>query len=152
MNSLSLSPSIQALMGEGDICIFYSLVCYIWQEHNWHIMGSQKIFVEGILVIKCLRLYAPNAWGLGSIPGHGYQAMKITSVQFSSVTQSCPTLCNPMDCSLSDSSIHGIFQAGVLEWGAIAFSRGSSQPRNEPGSPSLQADALLSEPPGRNRR
>ena len=36
--------------------------------------------------------------------------------------QSCPTLCDPMDCSLPDSSIHGIFQARVLEWGAIAFS------------------------------
>ena len=40
----------------------------------------------------------------------------------SEVTQSCPTLCNPMDCSLPGSSIHGIFQARVLEWGAIAFS------------------------------
>ena len=37
----------------------------------------------------------------------------------SEVTQSCPTLCDPMDCSLSGSSIHGIFQARVLEWGAI---------------------------------
>ena len=36
--------------------------------------------------------------------------------------QSCPTLCDPMDCSLSGSSLHGIFQARVLEWGAIAFS------------------------------
>ena len=40
----------------------------------------------------------------------------------SEVTQSCPTLSDPMDCSLPGSSIHGIFQAGVLEWGAIAFS------------------------------
>ena len=38
--------------------------------------------------------------------------------------QSCPTLSNPMDCSLPGSSIHGIFQARVLEWGAIAFSKG----------------------------
>ena len=38
------------------------------------------------------------------------------------VAQSCPTLSDPMDCSLSGSSIHGIFQARVLEWGAIAFS------------------------------
>ena len=36
--------------------------------------------------------------------------------------QSCPTLCDPMDCSLPGSSIHGIFQARVLEWVAIAFS------------------------------
>ena len=41
---------------------------------------------------------------------------------FSSVTQSCPTLSDPMDCSLPGSSIHGIFWARVLEWGAIAFS------------------------------
>ena len=37
--------------------------------------------------------------------------------------QSCPTLCNPMDCSLPGFYIHGIFQATVLEWGAIAFSK-----------------------------
>ena len=47
-----------------------------------------------------------------------------------SVTQSCPTLCNPMDCSLPGSSVHGIFQARMLEWIAIPFSRGSSQPRD----------------------
>ena len=40
----------------------------------------------------------------------------------SEVSQSCPTLRNPMDCSLPGSSVHGIFQARVLEWGAIAFS------------------------------
>ena len=46
------------------------------------------------------------------------------------VSQSCPTLCNSMDCSLPGSSVHRIFQARVLEWGAISFSRGSSQPRD----------------------
>ena len=47
--------------------------------------------------------------------------MKVKSE--SKVAQSCPTLSNPMDCSLPGSSVHGIFQARVLEWGAIAFSR-----------------------------
>ena len=47
----------------------------------------------------------------------------------SEVAQSCLTLCDPTDCSLSGSSVHGIFQARVLEWIAISFSRGSSQPR-----------------------
>ena len=42
------------------------------------------------------------------------------------VTQLCLTLSDPMDCSLPGSSIHGIFQASVLEWGAIAFSIGIS--------------------------
>ena len=45
--------------------------------------------------------------------------------------QSCPTLCDPMDCSLPVSSVLGIFQARVLEWIAISFSRGSSQPRDQ---------------------
>ena len=48
------------------------------------------------------------------------QCMKVKSE--SEVAQSCLTLCDPMDCSLPGSSVHGIFQARVLEWGAIAFS------------------------------
>ena len=48
------------------------------------------------------------------------QCMKVKSE--SEVAQSCPTLSDPMECSLPGSSIHGIFQARVLEWGAIAFS------------------------------
>ena len=48
------------------------------------------------------------------------QCMKVKSE--SEVAQSCPTLSDPMDCSLPGSSGHGIFQARVLEWGSIAFS------------------------------
>jgi len=48
------------------------------------------------------------------------QCMKVKSE--SEVAQSCPTLSDPMDCSPPGSSVHGIFQARVLEWGAIAFS------------------------------
>ena len=47
----------------------------------------------------------------------------------SEVAQSWLTLCDPMDCSLPGSSVHGIFQARILEWIAISFSRGSSWPR-----------------------
>ena len=46
------------------------------------------------------------------------------------VAQSCPTLCDPMDCSTPGSSVHEIFQARILEWVAISFSRGSSQPKD----------------------
>ena len=46
------------------------------------------------------------------------------------VAQSCPTLCNPMDCNLPGSSIHGILQARILEWVAMPSSRASSQPRD----------------------
>ena len=56
----------------------------------------------------------------------GDQVMRVESLQ------SCPILCNPMDCSPSGFSVHGIFQARILEWVAIPCSRGSSQPRIEP--------------------
>ena len=54
--------------------------------------------------------------------------MILSKVWVSEVTQSY--LCDPMDCSLPGSSVHGIFQARVLDWGAISFSRGSSRPRD----------------------
>ena len=54
--------------------------------------------------------------------------MKVKSE--SEVTQSCLTLYDPVDCSPPSSSVHGLFQAGILEWVAISFSRGSSQPRD----------------------
>ena len=53
------------------------------------------------------------------------QCMKVKSE--SEVAQSCPNSSDPMDCSLPGSSVHGIFQARVLEWGAIAFSVGQSK-------------------------
>ena len=53
------------------------------------------------------------------------------SQSVSSVTQSCPTLCDPTDCSLPTSSVHGISQARTLEWVVISVSRGSSQPRDQ---------------------
>ena len=51
----------------------------------------------------------------------------VSADKWSEVGQSCPTLCDPMDCSPLGSSVHGIFQAWILEWVAISFSRGSSQ-------------------------
>ena len=47
------------------------------------------------------------------------------------VAQSCPTLCDPTDCSPPGSSVPGIFQARMLEWVAISFSRGFSRPRDQ---------------------
>ena len=65
------------------------------------------------------------------------------------VAQSCPILCNSMDCSPPGSSVRGILQARVLEWVAMPSSRGSCQPRGWTQSPALQADSLASEPPGK---
>ena len=57
------------------------------------------------------------------------------------VAQSCLTLCDPVDCSPPGSSVHGILPARILEWVAIPFSRGFSNPGIEPRSPTLQADS-----------
>ena len=65
------------------------------------------------------------------------------------VTQSYPTLCNPIDCSPPGSSVHGILQARILEWVAIPFSTDLSSLGIELWSLVLQADSLLSELPGK---
>ena len=67
-----------------------------------------------------------------------------------SVFKLCPTLSDPMDCSLPGSSVHEIVQATILEWVAIPFFRGSSQPRIEPASLASHGVAckfFITEPP-----
>ena len=64
------------------------------------------------------------------LDGSSYEISLPNLESESEVAQSCPTLCDPMDCSLPGFSVHGIFQARVLEWVAISFSRGSSWPRD----------------------
>ena len=58
-------------------------------------------------------------------------------------------LCDSIDCRMPGSSVHAILQAKILEWVAIHFSRKFFDPRIKPGSPALQADSLLSDPPGK---
>ena len=74
---------------------------------------------------RCQPTRLPRPWDSpGKNTGAGFhfllQCMKVKSE--SEVAQSCLTLGDPMDCSLPGSSIHGVFQARVLEWGAVAFS------------------------------
>ena len=69
------------------------------------------------------------------------QCMKVESE--SEVAQLCPTLSGPMDCSLPCSSVHGIFQARVLEWGAIAFSALTCRPLCLPLLISLSVPGIL---------
>ena len=71
----------------------------------------------------------------------------------SEVFQSCPTLCDPVDCSLPGSSVHGIFQARILEWVAISFSRRIFPTQGlNPGLLHCRQDALPSETPGESIR
>ena len=67
------------------------------------------------------------SWASASVSSY---SLYLRSDQIRSVAQSCLTLCDPMDCSLPGSSVHGILQARILEWVDIFFSRGTSQPRD----------------------
>ena len=76
---------------------------------------------------------------------------EISSYTLCCVSQSCLALCSPLDCSPPSSSVHGIFQARVLQWVAIPFSRGSSRPRDQTciSSDSCTAGGFFTaEPPG----
>ena len=66
-----------------------------------------------------------------------------------SVPKSCPTLCDPMDCGLPGSSIHGISQTRILEWVAISFSRGSSRSRDRMHVSCITGRFFTTEPPGK---
>ena len=68
------------------------------------------------------------------------------------VDQLCPTLCDPMDCSLPGSSVHGILQARILEWVVIPSPGDLPDPGIEPRSPTLQTDSLPSQPPGKLKK
>ena len=68
------------------------------------------------------------------------------------VTQSCLTLCDPMDCNPRGSSVHEILRARILEWIALPSSGDLPNSGIKPGSPALQVDSLLSEPPGEPRK
>ena len=84
-------------------CLFICL-CSVLAEAHW-------IFIASSCGIPC------GALSVGSVD---------VAYRLSEASQLCPTLGNPMDCSLPGSSLHGIFQARVLEWVAFPFSRGSS--------------------------
>ena len=66
----------------------------------------------------------------------------------SEVSQSCPTLCNPMDCGIPGSSVHGIFQARILEWVAISFPGNLPNSGIKLRSPALAGRFFTNEPPG----
>ena len=102
--------------------------------------------MHSILVIREFQVLVPYSCGN---PFNRYFPPDVVAV----CTQSCLTLCDPMDCSPPGSSVHGISQARILEWVAMSSSRGSSHPRKifppEPRSPALQMDSLSSEPLGK---
>ena len=89
----------------------------------WALEGSRRA-LHALSLPLCLCTYSHALARLCTL-SHVLTHLSHPSVQISSVAQSRPTLCDPMDCSLSGSSVHGILQARILEWVAIPCSRGS---------------------------
>ena len=96
-------------------------------------------FVHGILQTRILERVAilfprgssrPRDWTWISCIAGRFFTIRAKLVKMK-VAQSCPTLCYPVEYSPPGSFVHGIFQARILEWVAISFSRGSSQPRDQ---------------------
>ena len=99
--------------------------------------------IENKLVAALGSLWAGNFINL---------SFKITRVYGCSFTQSSLTLCDPMDCSPSGSSVHGIFQAGILEWLPLPTPRDLPDPGIEPespASPALAGGFFITELPGK---
>ena len=103
---LDMEQQTGSKLGKEDVKAVYCHPAYLtyMQSTSWETLGWRKHKLE---------------WRLLEV--------KWSEVKWS---QSCPTLCDPMDCSLPGSSVHGILQARILEWVAISFSRGSSCPRD----------------------
>ena len=98
------------------LCLHTNLLGFFWKAyHNDHWLKEVKVREQGHSRIPTRE-----------------KKKKTTSQKLkeSEVAQSCVTLCSPMDCSPPGSSIHGVFQARVLQYVAISFSRGSSPPRD----------------------
>ena len=100
-------------------------VCHLWLHTQCCIANRKHFFIYlfvflGKMSIQVFCLFSNQVtWFL-----------LLSCMKWSEVAQSCPTLCDPMDCSLPGSSVHGILQARILKWVAISFSRGSSRPRD----------------------
>ena len=109
-------------------------------EGFWEVVGhvaspfdlSQILLVGGGLLAPCSSLGPPVIKQLTQmltmVSGQGEWFQSVLCC--AKALQSCPTLCNPMDCSPSGYSVHGILHSRILEWVAILSSRGSSQPRD----------------------
>ena len=92
--------------------------------------------------VKVLHTIWQPIWKTQQRPQDWKRSIFIPIPNKSEVAQSCLTLCDPMDSSLPGFSVHGIFQARVLEWVAISFAGDLSDPGIKPRFPALQVDAF----------
>ena len=139
-----LHPSHWDLCNSLSLC-FCSRPCYL--KNIFHILSHsfskyksdhvitlhkelQRLSIAFMVESKLLHWLT---WVTSLVQPHHF-CLRITylgHVSACSVAQSCPTLCDPMDCNPPDSSVRGIFHAKILEWVSISFSRGFSQPGDQ---------------------
>ena len=113
------------------------------QEGSCSVLSASHCLPIGVLVLSVTPFtsFSPRKFFL-QVARYSFQFFQVhkTSLIISysplqkyecSIAQSCPTLCDSMDCSLPDSSVHGTFQVGILKQVAISYSKGSSQPRDQ---------------------
>ena len=133
----------------------YVVKCF-WQECQDHFMGKEQSLEEMVLRkldiyvqkngVRPLLLFSRSAVSDSSRPrGLQHARLPCPSSSPGACWNSCPLSqwCDPMDYTA-----HGVLQARTLEWVAFPFSRGSSRPKNQPRSPTLQVDSLPAEPQG----
>ena len=109
------------------VCILKAVIfpVVIYGCESWTIKKAESWRTD-VFELKCWRRLLTVPW----TARRSKQSTLKECESKSEVAQSCLTLCDPLDCSLPGSSLHGIFQARVLEWVGISFFRGSSQPRD----------------------
>ena len=117
------------------------LLYFVTSIITWSNSNNMKVFTEFINMPLSVQLFI--------IPLHSTQTMLKVKVKVKSL--SCVRLFDPIDCSLPGSSVHGIFQARVLEWVAISFSRGSSRPRDPTHVSCIARGFFTTDPPGKPR-
>ena len=131
INTFLLSASVITVIPEGatltfDIVPWWSMALSTFSYVYWIVL---YLLWRNVL----LKFFSPfkklNCLFTSEFLYSGYNSLLMHPL--CSIAHSCPTLCDPMDCSLPGSSVHGILQARILERVAIFSSRGSSQPRDQ---------------------
>ena len=150
--SLSIFTAISLnVLGLCSITQIISLISFSTLLTNIFDFGLIFCQLKTVIILKHKSNYNTPCLAVFQWLFIAFRILSKFSVSCKSVSHSilCLALCDPMDCGLPGSSIHGIFQARILEWVAIPFSRGSSWPRDRTCVSSMQADSLQSEPPGK---
>ena len=117
------------------------MLCWCSTSGTPHVLGNAWVSPREKLQIMFLGKHMKETPGRGTendtFQRSSHQELPVAAfsnsglILLAKLLQSCLPLCDPMDCNPPGSSIHGIVQARILEWLAISFSRGSSQPRNQ---------------------